>query len=99
MDKELWIYAHWKSYSKQSEYQLSNYERSESSGDVLIEKQVIVFETPNDKELKVKLAAAKRLELIKIKGEHFEEQARLQEEINDLLTLEYKPEAKDDSAL
>ena len=99
MDKEVGIYAHWNSYSKQSEYQLSNYERSESSGDVLIEKQVIVFETPNDKDLKVKLAAAKRLELIRIKGEHFEEQARMQEEINDLLTLEYKPEATDDIPL
>ena len=99
MNKELWIYAHWNSYSKQSEYQLSSYERGESSGDVLIEKQVIVFETPNDKDLKVKLAAAKRLELIRIKGEHFEEQARMQEEINDLLTLEYKPEATDDIPL
>ena len=92
MDKEVWIYAHWNTYSKTTEYQVGNYERGETSGDVLIEKRVLAFDTPEEKEMRLKLAAAMRLHLIARKGEHYEEQARLQDEINDLLTLEYKPE-------
>lgn len=95
MDKKLWIYAHYNKYSKEIEYQLSNYERSDSSGDVLLEEQTVTFETPEEKETRVKLAASLRLKLVHLKAYHYKEQIEEQEAINELLSLEYKPEIKE----
>lgn len=91
MDAKLWIYAHYNSYSKLIEYQISSYERGESSGDVLIESRTISFETLEDKEAKVKLSSALKSKLASVRADHYQEQMNIQESINELLSLEYKP--------
>ena len=99
MEKELWIYAHWNTYSKQTEYQISAWERSVSTGDVLIDKQLITFDTPNDKDLRVQLSKALQSRLSEMRAEHYKEQSEMQETINELLSLEYNPEVKDEAVL
>lgn len=99
MEKEIWIYAHWNQYSKETEYQLSPYTRHESSGDVLLEQRIISFDTPNDKELRKKLSKTLAEKLSIMRAEHYKEQAEMQETINELLSLEYKPEVKDEDVL
>lgn len=93
MEKELYVYAHWNQYSRETEYQLSAWERSQSTGDVLIEKRLISFDTPNDKELRVQLSKALQAKLSEMRADHYKEQNDLQETINELLSLEYKPES------
>ena len=91
MDKDLWLYAHYNTYSKENDYLVFTYERGDSSGDVLLEKRTISFDTPNDKELRVKLAAALKLRLAGMKADHYKEELEAQESINELLSLEFKP--------
>ena len=95
MEKDLWIYAHWNTYTKELEYNLRGYEMSESSGDVLLEKRTINFDTPNDKELRSLLGLAMRQRLNLLKGEHHKEELELSEIINELLSLEFKPASDD----
>lgn len=92
MEKELWVYAHYNVYNKETEYQLSSYERAESSGDALLEKRTVIFDTPNDKETRVKLASALGAKLKNLRAEHSKEEGGYQESINELLALEFKPE-------
>lgn len=94
MEKELWIYAHWNVYSKSTEYQLSNYERGEISGDVLIEKRTIEFESPDDKELRMQLAIHLKAKLYHMRGEHAKAEVEAQEVINELTSIEFKPESE-----
>lgn len=95
MEKDLWIYAHWNPYSKDIDYQLCSYERSDSSGDTLLEKRSISFDTPNDKELRGKLALAMRAKLAGMKAEHHKEELDLSEVVNELLSLEFKPTSEE----
>lgn len=92
MEKDLYIYAHWNQYSKETEYQLSTYERSIGQGDVLLEKRSIGFDTHDDKKLRFMLSQALQMRLQVTRAEHQREQMEIQEEINTLLSLEYKPE-------
>jgi len=95
MDKNVWIYAHYNIYTKDTDYQLSSYERATSSGDVLLETRVISFDTPNDKELRAKLSSSMKLKLSEVRADHYKEEREIQESINELLSLEFKPEVKD----
>ena len=92
MEKTIWIYAHWNTYSKETEYQLSTYERSDSYGDVLIGTRTIEFETLNDKELRVNLSKTLKAKLDSMRAYHYQEENGVQDSINELLSLEYKPE-------
>ena len=97
MEKELWIYAHYNPYTKDIDYQLCPYERSLSSGDVLLEQRNVSFDTPADKELRGRLALAMKSQLREMRIDHHKEELELKEKINELLALEYKPEKETDT--
>ena len=92
MLKELYIYAHYNQYSKEIEYQICTYRRTEDSGDVLIEERTLEFDTLEEKEAKVKLAAALKMKLSKMRAEHYQEEKEQEETIQELLSLEFHPE-------
>jgi hypothetical protein len=93
MEKDIWIYAHYNQYSKETEYQIFAWERSEDTGDVLLERRSISFDTPNDKELRVQLSHALERKLRATRAQHLVEQNEILETINELRSLEFKGEA------
>ena len=92
MERDIYIYAHWNTYGKETEYQISTYERSEGCGDVLLEKRTVSFDTPNDKELRVRLAKAMELHLQETRADHLMEQNKIAETIMELRSIEFKEE-------
>lgn len=92
MTEKIWVYAYYDQYSKEVRYSLSTYEKSPSSGQVLVSEHEITFETLEEKEAKVKIAAALKEHLSEMRAAHYKEQQETQEKINELLSLEYKPE-------
>ena len=98
MQKQIWIYGHYNIYSKTTEYQLSTYERSESSGDVLIGLQTVEFETLDDKELRIQLAKHLKQKLNVMRADHAKDEMEVMESINELSSLEFKPDAKETSS-
>lgn len=95
MELDIYVYAHWNKYLKEIELQPSTYQRGDSSGDVLISEHKIKADMPaDDRPLRVQLAMAMKVQLSELRAGHEVEQAELQENINTLLALEYKPEPK-----
>lgn len=92
MKAKVWVYAYYDQYGKEVRYSLSTHERSNASGQALISEHEITFETLEEKEAKVRIAAALKEQLSEMRAAHYREQQETQERINELLSLEYKPE-------
>ena len=88
MEKTVYISASWNKYSKELEFMVTAYRPS--SGVVIMEERTIQFETPADKELKVRIAEVLRADLQTLRGEHYVEEKEKEEEIQELLALEDK---------
>lgn len=96
MNKNIWIWAflNERSYSESKwHYSITNHEGMEEQGWVLVEKRSIEFQVPDEKELTIKTVEAMRAHLQNMRAKHSSEEALLEERINNLLAIEYRPEA------
>lgn len=92
MEKTLYITAHWCKYNKEFLYAVQGYEPSSDSEYVVIEKRLVNFETPNDTELRVRIAGALKNKRSKVLADAHEEVVQIDQEIQELLALEDKSE-------
>ena len=90
MEKTIYIVSHWSSYSKEFQYSIQGYSLSPDSEYVLVEERKIHFETPNDIELRVQVAAALRRKKAKILADAGDEAQEIDVTIQELLAIEDK---------
>lgn len=90
MEKELFIHAQWNRYTETYDYALLQCDMT-AYGYALIEQRIINFKTPTDKNLRLAIIAALQQQKLKKAGEAYAADLALQDEINNLLALEFKP--------
>lgn len=94
MQTDVYIHAHWNKYSEKFNYEVFNQDMTEY-GYVLIEKRTLDFETPEEKQLRIRAADALAAKLQKMRAEHYAEEQELETERKELLALEFKEETRD----
>ena len=87
----IYITAYWSEYSREFNYSAQGYPPSDSIGYILIEAREIEFEPPSDAALRLRVADALRGKKNKILADAHVESIKIDETIQQLLSLEYKP--------
>ena len=87
ISKPVWIYAEWSSSRKDFNYYIRGHECT-LTGEVLIERRDIQFETPNDIQLKKDTAIALKAQRQRILADAQVEAMEIDQKIQELLAIE-----------
>jgi hypothetical protein len=88
----IYIHSIWSPYSKEFHYSLLECADMSEYGYTRIETRQVTFVPPSRQELTIGAINALRKKQCKVRDEALANSARIEEEIQSLLCLEYKPE-------
>ena len=92
MEMQIFIHAEWKSYAKKYDYHVYCCDMTDY-GEILLEERTIQFESPPEKQLHQLTHKLLYAEAQKIRAKAFVKAAELEKRAQELLALEYMPEA------
>ncbi len=87
METKVYIHAHWDKWDKKWEYRPYSY-AMESKDYLLVDTQMVQFESPTDKQMRLLLAEQLREKKKDILAEAYKEATEVDGEIQQLLALE-----------
>lgn len=88
--KDVWIYAEWNKHSKEFSYYVRGYACDLTSGEVLLEKRTLTFNTPSDFELRRQVSLALKVKRQKVIADAHVEAMEIDQTIQELLAIEDK---------
>ena len=91
MQLEVIIHARWNKWSKQFDYSTQPIDMTEY-GYIVLETRTLEFESPTEKQLKVRATTALRAQKSAVLAKAMLEANEIEQEITELLAIEHKPE-------